>query len=193
MMQEGGGWTLVVNEGTDFEPTTSGTADAVCYSSSCTSIGYSLVPITSDVMLDVSDSAIAGSTYSARVIVTGVHAMSRGKTLRTLFTTGPNYLEAENNSNLAVRMRDGADCNTLPKDFASAACQSCATAGCKVPVLVFGDGDADAGCGVAAISRFAIGAADGYATPWNNCAGWPQHPAYSDTSFYPPYVRVWVR
>jgi hypothetical protein len=193
MVQEGGGWTLVVNQGTDFDPKTSGAADAVCYLSSCTSIGYSLVPINSDVMMDVSDSAIAGATYGARLIVTGVHAMSRGKTLRTLFTTGPNYLEAENNSNLAVRMRDGADCNTLPQDFASAVCQSCDTASCKKPVLVFGDGDAADECSAAAGAHFAIGAANDYATPWHNCAGWPQHTAYSQTSFYPSYVRVWVR
>jgi hypothetical protein len=192
MVQEGGGWTLVVNEGTDFDPSTSGTGDEVCYSSSCTNLGYSLVPVKSDVMLDVSDSAISGSTYSARLVVTGVHAMSRGKTMRTLFTTGPNYVEAENNSNLAVRMRNGVDCESLPQDFASAACRSCDTAGCKQPVLVFGDDDGDPACN-ATVPRFALGAAKDYAMPWNNCAGWPQHPAYSGTSFYPLFVRVWVR
>jgi hypothetical protein len=192
MMQEGGGWTLVVNEGTDFDPNTNGTADEVCYLSSCTNIGYSLVPVNSDVMLDVSDSAISGATYSARFVVTGVHAMSRGKTMRTLFTTGPNYVEAEDNSNLAVRMRNGVDCEALPQDLAAAVCRGCDTAGCKEPVLVFGDGDGDPACSDT-VPRFALGAAKDYATPWNNCAGWPQHPEYTGMSFYPLFVRVWVR
>jgi hypothetical protein len=193
MALEGGGWTLVVNEGPTFDPTTKGVADAVCYSSSCTNIAYSLVPLVSDVMLDVSNSPIAVTTYTARLIVTGVHAQSRGKTLRTLFTTGPNYVEAENNSNLAVRMRDGADCETLPADMVKIACQKCDTPGCKAPIIVFGDADGDAGCRTGAAPRLAIGAATDYTTGWNNCAGWPQDPDYSGFDFYPDYVRVWVR
>lgn len=193
MMLEGGGWTLVVNEGPSFDPTTSGVADALCYSSSCTSIGYSLVLLDSDVMIDVSNAPIAGTTYSARLIVTGVHAMSRNKTLRTLFTSGPNYVEAENNSNLAVRMRDGAECSTLPIDLVRIACESCDTAGCKVPVIVFGDGDGDVTCRVGTVPRLAIGASSDYVTAWNNCAGWPQDPNYAGSDFYPDYVRVWVR
>jgi hypothetical protein len=193
MMLEGGGWTLVVNEGKTFDPTTQGVADALCYSSSCTNIAYSLVPLTSDVMIDVSNSPIANTTYTARLIVTGVHSKSRGKTLRTLFTTGPNYVEAENNSNLAVRMRDGADCSTLPTDLAKIACEKCEDPGCKTPVIVFGDGDADPSCRAGAVPRLAIGGASDYATPWANCAGWPQDPDYAGVDFYPDYVRVWIR
>jgi hypothetical protein len=193
MAQEGGGWTLVVNEGPGFDPATEGVAGALCYASSGTSIGYSLVPLESDVMLDVSNSPIAVTTYTARLVVTGVHTMSRGKTLRTLFTTGPNYVEAENNSNLAVRMRDGADCSTLPADLVRVACLSCDSAGCKEPVMVFGDADADAGCHEGSVPHFAIGGAEDYVMPWNNCAGWPQAPGDADFSFYPTYVRVWVR
>jgi hypothetical protein len=193
MTQEGGGWTLVVNEGPSFDPTTSGVADALCYASGCTSIGYSLVLLKADVMLDVSNAPIAGTTYSARLIVTGVHAMSRGKTLRTLFTTGPNFVETEDNSNLAVRMRDGAECSTLPADLVKLACDRCTAAACKVPIIVFGDGDAESGCHAAGVPRFAIGAASDYATPWSNCAGWPQDPNHGDFDFYPDYVRVWIR
>jgi len=193
MMLEGGGWTLVLNEGKDFDPTTNGVADALCYSSSCTSIGYSLVPLEADVMIDVSNSPIANTTYTARLIVTGVHEHSRGKTLRTLFTTGPNYVEAEDNSNLAVRMRDGAACDTLPLDLVKMACQTCDTAGCKVPVIVFGDTDADPACRTGPVPHLAIGGAADYSTPWTNCAGWPQDPDYHDFDFYPDYVRVWVR
>ena len=192
MALEGGGWTLVVNEGPTFDPTTNGVADALCYASSCTNVAYSLVPLVSDVMLDVSNSPIAVTTYTARLIVTGVHAPSRGKTLRTLFTTGPHYVEAENNSNLAVRMRNGAACETLPTDLAKIACK-CEAASCQAAVMVFGDSDGDAGCRTGAVPRLAIGAASDYETGWNNCAGWPQAPNYSDVDFYPDYVRIWVR
>lgn len=191
MMLEGGGWTLVVNEGPGFDPTTAGVADALCYAARGTNIGYSLVPLNADVMLDISNSPIAGTTYTARLIVTGVHEMSRGKTLRTLFTTGPNYVEAENNSNLAVRMRDSAECNTLPADMAKLVCDKCSTADCKAPVLVFGDQDLNSGCYESGAPRFAIGGASDYTTAWENCAGWPQ--AEEDSTFYPAYVRVWLR
>jgi hypothetical protein len=193
MALEGGGWTLVVNEGPSFDPETMGVADALCYSSSCASIGYSLIPLNSDVMIDMSNSPIANATYTARVIVNGVHALSRGKTLRTLFTTGPNYVEAEDNSNLSVRMIGGAACETLPADMAGLVCSECATVGCKVPVLVFGDADGAAGCRAGTVPRLAIGAAYDYAMAWNNCAGWPQDPNYAAFDFYPDYIRVWIR
>jgi hypothetical protein len=193
MMQEGGGWTLAVNEGPAFDPTTSGVADSLCYASSCANIAYSRVPLELDVMLDVSNSPIVSTTYTARLIVTGVHERSRGKTLRTLFTTGPNFVEAENNGNLAVRLRDGGKCEDLPIEFAKAVCPACDAAGCAGPVLVFGDGDSDPDCDPSAEPRLAIGAALSYTTSWNNCAGWPQNPKFSDVDYYPDYVRVWVR
>jgi hypothetical protein len=190
MALEGGGWTLAVSEGPSFDPATMGVTNAVCYSSNCANIAYSRVLLESDVMIDVSNSPITNAMYTARVIVNGVHTMSRGKTLRTLFTTGPNYVEAEDNSNVAVRMIGGAECSTLPRDMATIACNECATIGCKVPVMVFGDGDS--ACGMPA-PRFALGAATDHATGWTNCAGWPQSPNYSDFDFYPDYVRVWIR
>jgi hypothetical protein len=190
MMLEGGGWTLAVSDGPSFDTATMGVTNAVCYSSNCANIAYSRVLLESDVMIDVSNSPITNATYTARLIVSGVHTMSRGKTLRTLFTTGPNYVEAEDNSNVAVRMIGGADCNTLPRDMATAACNECATVGCKVPVMVFGDGDS--GCETPA-PRFALGAATDYTTGWTNCAGWPQSPNHSGIDSYPDYVRVWIR
>jgi len=193
MMLEGGGWTLVVNEGPSFDPATMGVSGELCYSSACTNTGYSQVLLESDVMIDVSNSPITGATYTARIIVTGVQAMSRAKTLRTLFTTGPNYVDAEDNSNVAVRMMGGAECTTLPADLAGLVCSECATADCKVPVMVFGDGDSAAGCRTTPVPRFAIGGAYDYATAWSNCAGWPQDPNYVGTDFYPDYVRVWIR
>ena len=133
------------------------------------------------------------SMYAARVVVNGVHAMSRGKTLRTLFTTGPNFVEAENNSNVVVRMIGGAECASLPVDMAKLVCEVCVTAGCTVPVMVFGDGDSAEGCRTGPAPRFAIGAANGYANPWANCAGWPQDPNFNASDFYPDYVRLWIR
>jgi hypothetical protein len=59
--------------------------------------------------------------------------------------------------------------------------------------MVFGDGDGDATCRAGVVPRLAIGAANDYATPWNNCAGWPQAPNYAAHDFYPDYVRVWIR
>jgi hypothetical protein len=192
MVNEGGGWTLVVNEGPSFDPMTMGVADS-CYSSSCTNVAYAQVPLEADVMLDISNSPITSTTYTARVIVTGVHAMSRGKTLRTLFTTGPNYIDAEDNSNVAVRMMGGAECTSLPADMAHLVCDTCTTADCKVPVMAFGDNDSAAGCRETGVPRFAIGGSRDYATAWTNCAGWPQDPNANGTDFYPDYVRVWIR
>jgi hypothetical protein len=192
MMLEGGGWTLVVNEGPSFDPNTMGLPSELCYSSACTNLGYSQVLLDSDVMIDMSNAAIVNATYTARVIVTGVHAMSRGKTLRTLFTTGPNYVDLPDNSNVAVRMIGGAECSTLPADMAALVCP-CSTADCKSSVMVFGDNDSAAGCRTTPAPRFAIGAAYDYMTSWGNCAGWPQDPNYVNADFYPDYIRVWLR
>lgn len=193
MANEGGGWTLAVNEGTSFDPTTTGVTTA-CYSSSCTNVAYARLPLDSDVMIDISNEPIVTSTYTARIIVSGVHAMSRGKTLRTLFTTGPHYLDTEDNSNVAVRMIGGAACSTLPTDFADLVCEDCTTPDCTAPVLVFGDFDSAASCRAvgAAVPKFAIGGAYAYDKPWTNCAGWPQDPNRA-ADFYPDYVRVWIR
>jgi hypothetical protein len=193
MVNEGGGWTLAVNEGTSFDPTTLGVT-AACYASSCTNAAYAHLPLENDVMIDISNAPILNATYTARIIVSGVHAMSRGKTLRTLFTTGPNYIDAEDNSNVAVRMIGGADCSTLPVDMARLVCDECSLAGCKVAVLVFGDFDSAAGCREAGapVPKFAIGGANAYDSPWTNCAGWPQDPNRAG-DFYPDYVRVWIR
>ncbi|HEY8943779.1 MAG TPA: fibrinogen-like YCDxxxxGGGW domain-containing protein, partial [Polyangiaceae bacterium] len=195
MIEEGGGWTLVLNEGTTFDPMGAGTADALCYSASCTSAAYSRVLLEADVLLDVSNAPIVGANYAARVLISGVHAMTRGKTVRALFTSGPNFLEAENNSNLVVRMSGNADCaSTLPRDFAALVCETCNTAGCKVPAIVFGDTDSATECRPGSpVPHFAIGANYDYVTAWNNCAGWPQDPNYVATDFYPDHFRVWIR
>lgn len=100
MAAEGGGWTLVLNDGPSFDPATQGVADAQCYRSNCTSLAYSTVLVGSDVMLDLRDGALVATNQVARVVISGVEARTRGKTVRALFTTGPYYLEKQDNSNL---------------------------------------------------------------------------------------------
>jgi len=192
MVAEGGGWTLVLNAGASFDQTTNGVAGAQCYRQNCTSLAYSTVRVSADVMIDVRNGALVADNYSARVVITGVAMASRGKTVRTLISTGPNYLEKEDNSNLVVRLSGSDSCDdTLPSDMAASVCNSCPTGmACAGPVLVFGDDDP--GC-VDSSFKFAIGAADSYTEPWTNCAGWPQSPSVGDIRYYPENFRIWIR
>lgn len=188
MSAEGGGFTLVLNQGTTFDPTTPGAA-ALAYNAAGTNLAYSHVPLVGDVMLDMSDTPIVGATYTARVVITAVHTLTRGHTVRELFATGPHYLEQENNSNLLARISGGRTCNdALPGDIGQLVCNSCTGSGCTAAVLVFGD--IDPGCDQTA--TFAIGGATSYTTAWGNCAGWPQNPNIS-ANHYPDHFRVWVR
>lgn len=191
MSAEGGGWTLVLNAGTGFDRSAQGSASAQCYNQNGTNLSYSTVPLAEDVMLDVRNGAITGTNYTARVIIKGVHAATRGKTVRTLFNGGPNYLEKEDNSNLTVRLSGSAACGTaLPQDMATAVCTTCAGGvACGTPVLVFDD--TDPGCGTA--RSFAIGAAESYTAAWANCAGWPEAPDVGGINYYPNNFRIWIR
>lgn len=197
MTAEGGGWTLVLNEGasTDtgwFAPATPGSATSVCYGESCTNLAYSTVPVRADVMLDTSDSPIQDEQFLARVVIEGIHVASRNRTVRELFTTGPNYLEREDNSNVRVV---GLGCAQLPVDLNRVFCDPCSQAGvtCGTPVLVFGDSNP---C-IPADGPFAIGAAMSYSSAWDNCGGWPQFTVGSNEGvnvrFYPENFRIWVR
>jgi hypothetical protein len=193
MAAEGGGWTLVLNAGPAFEQNVQGVADALCYRQNCTSLAYSTVPVVSDVMLDLRDGPIVATNYVARVIVAGVATSTRGKTVRELFTSGPYYLEKEDNSNLTVRLSGNGTCSeTLQMDIGRLVCDSCESGTtCSAPVLTFGD--ADPGCVDDPMFAFAIGGAENYTTAWGNCAGWPQQPNIQDFNYYPDNVRVWVR
>jgi hypothetical protein len=145
-------------------------------------------------MLDMRDGPIAGNNQLARVVISGVKASTRGKTVLALFTAGPNYLEKEDNSNLTVQLSGAATCaDTLPQDMAALVCTSCDAADttCQAPVIVFGDSDSS--CVDPGTYTFAIGAADSYTSPWTNCAGWPQAPDLGGTSYYPENFRIWVR
>lgn len=192
MVAEGGGWTLVLNAGAGFDQTTNGVAGAQCYRQNCTSLAYSTVSVSADVLIDVRNGALVADNYLARVVITGVPMATRGKSVRTLISTGPNYLEKEDNSNLVVRLSGPDTCHdTLPSEMAASVCNSCTTgAACVAPVLVFGDDDP--GC-VDTPFKFAIGAADSYTDPWSNCAGWPQNPSVGDERYYPQNFRIWIR
>jgi len=144
-------------------------------------------------MLDMSDDPISGNAYSARVIFNGIDLAGRGKTLRELFTTGPYFLDADDNSNVTVRVRSGTTCaSSLPFEMGNLLCGTCrGDGGCGRTVLVFGDSDSI--CAGAEPIHFAIGAAYSHTEPWGQCAGWPQEPNYGDYNFLPDNYRIWLR
>jgi hypothetical protein len=185
MTSSGGGWTLVLNEGTSFEPLTEGTADAACYLANCTSRAYSTVLVGFDVMVDSADVPISGEGHASRAVVTGIHASSRNRTVRELFTTGPFFLELENNSNLALAVGSPVGCDSLPGDFREAVC--------GLAVLTFGDQANGGVCPHVNGVTFAIGIWASYSGGWDNCAGWPQNPNDGGTNWWPDYYRIWVR
>jgi hypothetical protein len=216
MSAEGGGWTLILNQGMSFDPRApleavvqvdsgrppgdgapeAGRDDAgpkrTCYDEECVSRAYTTVRVRSDVMLDVSDGPIGGSAYSARVVVDGIGAAGRGKTLQELFTTGPHFLDVDDNSNVTVRVHSGAACaDALPYELGNVLCNPCRRGtDCGSSVLVFGDSDSI--CAAEAVT-FAIGAALSQAEAWGQCAGWPQAPNYGDYNFMPDNFRIWLR
>jgi hypothetical protein len=192
MEAEGGGWTLVFNSSDGFDPEVTGNANALCYERNCVNLAYSLIPVGQDVMLDVGDRRIEGNEYRARIVIEGVHAETRGNTVRAMMLNGPFYLEKEDNSNLRVLTEDAERCEELfSDDFQQLICDRCNDdASCSAPVLVFGDGDSS--CTERA-SSFAIGGAESYSTPWSNCAGWPQQIELNDRDYYPSNVRLWIR
>jgi hypothetical protein len=189
MTESGGGWTLVLNRGIEFEPTAMGTSAELAYAGKGTNLSYSQVRLESDIMLDVRLEPIASETYTARAVIIGVQAGTRGRSLRDLFTSGPNYLEAEDNSNLTVLGRP--ECNFSPTDLQPLLCQSCGEGtDCAMPVLVLGA--QGSGCtGTAPV--FAISGAASYSQPWNACAGWPQATVVAGERHLPDNIRVWIR
>ncbi len=180
MTAEGGGWTLVLNRGTEFVPTSMGVATELGYEARGTNLAYSTVLLETDVMLDVRMDAIVREGQTARAIITGVQTKTRGRTLRDLFTTGPNYLEAEDNSNLVLK--SSIECQFSPTDLSPLFCDT--------PVIVFGDRDTS--CNPAS-PTFAIGGARSHSQRWDNCAGWPQATVVVGAQHFPNNFRVWIR
>jgi hypothetical protein len=190
MTTGGGGWTLAFNQSTSFVPTEEGSLTSLCYTELCTNRAYSTVPIEADVMFDFDTLPISGNVHLARATVIGVHSQTRGRNLRQLMTTGPAYLEREDNSNISVDVSDPAGCAALPGEFAFIICNECDDPSpdpCGSPVLTLGDSDS-----LCDSVKFAIGASVSYTAGWGNCSGWPPGPSWG-LGGYPGYFRMWVR
>lgn len=101
--------------------------------------------------------------------------------------------EADDNSNLTVRVPSGATCAAVvPYELGNVVCNPCwRGTECGQPVLVFGDSDSI--CSPEGAVKFAIGAAISHTEFWGQCAGWPQLPNYGDYNFFPDNFRIWLR
>ncbi len=186
MTTSGGGWTLVLNDGTTFNPALLGADAATGFNSSYVHLAYSTVAITADVMLDASDTAIVGTNQQLRTVIAGVPPAVVGKTVRELFTSGgPYYLDAENNSNVTNTFAGGLVCGTFT-DWADYKGAACGTA-------VFAIRDA-AGPSCANVgTTFPVGIEQSYTVAIENCAGWHQAPNFNSINFAPDNLRIWVR
>lgn len=179
METSGGGWTLVLNEGTAFDPASTGD-DEVCLTSNCVNRAYSTVPVVAGIMLDMKEGDIDDEELLARAIVTDVHSSSVDKTVREIFTDGPNFFESESNDNLELTVYAGG-CEALPLAMQDVLCGT--------PVVTFAD--TIWGCPFPDVTH-AVGIRESYGVEWNNCAGWPSQPNYGDNWFIDNF-RVWVR
>lgn len=92
MSAQGGGWTLLFNQSSSFDPQALG-EDNDCYTWRCIDAAYSQLPLAADLMLDSSDSAISGENYANRVVIEGIAGDAVGKTMRELFTDGPFFVD----------------------------------------------------------------------------------------------------
>jgi len=178
MTQDGGGWTLAFNAGTNFDKTSLGTAGVNCYdNSSCTSNAYSTVPIGADLMIDVDDAAILGGSQKMRSVIKGVQSGLVGKTLHYLANTSGNWaIELPDNSNVVNTFMGGYDCTTWAEYGNKILCSSMYQLvindlmnGCSKPSFVIGSSQT------------------------SQCAGWPEDPNQSNTNLFPDNFRVWVR
>ena len=177
----GGGWTLALNEDTSFYVLTIGNSDGVVYWTNGVGAAYSTVPVTSDLMFDMSESDISGDAYLARVIVLSVPEGSRDQTLRQLFMGEPSYVDKEDNSN--VSLEDAPlGCDALPDDMRQLVCGT--------PMITLGDRAAN--CDDPE-TPFAISGSSANAEPWHDCSGWPSAIAHDGYQHYPRNFRIWVR
>lgn len=188
MTTDGGGWTLVFNAGTSFDPKAKGQADQTGYMADATNLAFSTVPITADIILDASDSAITGNNQKARSVIRGVHASARSQTVHALMNgASPVFLEKEDNSNVTNIFASG-DClslNDWPPDTVDT--QDYKAAICGAAVLTLVDQNNCDG------TKLSIGTYTTYTTTNGNCAGWPQDPNAVGTNYWPDHFRVWVR
>jgi hypothetical protein len=183
MTTKGGGWTLVLNQGTGFDPQGDGGDADACFSSNCVTRAYSTLPVVSGIMLDMRDGDISGDVFDVRAIVTAVQAGSRGKTLKSLFTNGPNFFEKEDNSNLELVSANPDYCGI---DDIEGNTRNML---CGTPVLTFADHVTS--CPFPDATH-AIGIRKSYTEDWANCAGWPSQPNLG-ANWALDNVRAWVR
>jgi hypothetical protein len=185
MVEAGGGWTLVLNSDTTFVRNSIGDSAANCFTASpCIALGYSKVPVTADVMLDVAGNAINGTNQEIRTIVTGVRATLIGKTMMTLMNTPKHYLlEKDDNSNLQNVFFTATDCGNQNRwfDYMGMLC------GTSV-ITIFDDPNP-----AAPPANFGIGGTFAMDVDWQNQTGWPEKITFGSTAYFPPYFRIWVR
>lgn len=179
MTQDGGGWTALFNHGTTFDKASTGTVDVDCFNTgSCTSRAFSTVPITADLMFDVSDTAFTAAGHNARTLVKGVDTTSIGKNLRYLFNTaGTWYVEKTDRSNVTNIFKAGYTCASWSEYTALVLCGTDPTYRIQFNDTTFGG----------SAGPFAIG--DAFT---GNATGWPARPN-SSQNWWPDYFRVWVR
>lgn len=188
MTTAGGGWTLVFNAGTSFDPKAAGQTDQTGYMADATNLAFSTVPITGDIMLDASDSPITGESQRVRSVIQGVHASALNKTVDTLMNgASPAFLDRDDNSNVTNIFASG-DCASLkdwPPDPADT--QDYKAAICSKAVLTLADRNNCDG------KPLSIGTYASSTTVNGNCAGWPQDPNAAATNYWPDHFRMWVR
>ena len=184
MTTAGGGFTLVFNDGPSFDPSLVGAGAETGYTTNYVNSAYATVPITADMLLDASDTAISAGDQEVRTLITGLPAATLGQTMRALFAAdGPFYFDAEDNTNVTNTFAGGVTCGTLAKwdDYRNILCGT--------SVLVARDPSGPTCPGV----TFSFGIDTSYSAALDNCAGWPQAPNESGTNYFPDNVRVWVR
>jgi hypothetical protein len=186
MTTAGGGWTLVLNDGPSFAKQTTGVTTDTCYATNCTNRAYSTAPIYADLMIDAANQDIIAEAYAVRVVITGVHPATAGKTVRQLFVgPGPFYAEKEDNSNVQTIFPNAGSCSTLPQDFAAMVCGTF--------VITFSDpGWTTTTCNEGG-TTLTVGGSTSYTQVWYNCAGWPENPNDMGFDYYPDNMRFWVR
>jgi hypothetical protein len=191
MTTDGGGWTLVFNDDDSFDQSQLGGTGSTCFAENCANRAYSVVDIGEDIMFQTADVDMSTTNdWAAQVIIDGVHAASRDRTLHELMnvasTSAKYFGEAENNSNLIVSFNSAASC-PIAGDFGQIICGN--------NVFAFSDYNDNTACidDRAVGETFAIGGEVSYTDHWYNCAGWPQQTVNQMVRVFPRNFRAYVR
>ena len=195
MTTDGGGWTLLFNDGTDFVADQAGEEEQTCFESLCANRAYSRLPLGADMMFDAADVPMSSDDELAtRGIITGIHHELSGETLAHVLThpgPGPDSgwpVEAQDNSNLVAHFSNGGSCDE-PDSWLDGEWTPYLLCGSRVIIL----NDGESPTGSPGNGGFLIGMGDSYSVGHGNMAGWPQMPIFEDVRFYPDYFRIWTR